>query len=55
MPEENLSSEYATSDPEVIRLVFMLNSTEHEIYPAHVCKNMPHSSCLQFKINEQDK
>ena len=24
-------------DPEVIKLFFMLNSTEYEIYPAHKC------------------
>ena len=26
-----------TSGPEVIKLFFMLNSTEHEIFPAHKC------------------
>ena len=25
--------------PEVIKLFFMFNSTEHEIYPAHKCLN----------------
>ena len=27
---------FVTTDPEVIKL-FILNSTEHEIYPAHKC------------------
>ena len=28
---------FAQPRPEVIRLVFILNSAEHEIYPAHKC------------------
>ena len=33
--------------PEVIKL-FMLNSTEHEVYPAHKCLNG--NNCWHFNI-----
>ena len=39
--------------PEVIKLFFMLNSTEHEIFPAHKCKNA--NKCWHFNIYEQKK
>ena len=31
---------------------FMLNSNEHEIYPAHTCLNV--NNCWHFNIYEQD-
>ena len=34
--------------PEVIKKIFMLNSTEHEIHPAHKCKNA--NNCWHFNI-----
>ena len=37
---------------EVIKL-FMLNSTEHEIYPAHKCLNA--NNCWHFNICQRDK
>ena len=36
------------SGPEVIKLFFMLNSAEHEIYPAHKCLNA--NNCWHFNI-----
>ena len=36
---------------EVIKPFIMLNSTEHEIHPAHKYQN----NCCHFNINEQDK
>ena len=33
---------------EVIKLFFMLNSTEHKIYPAHKCLNA--NNCWHFNI-----
>ena len=39
--------------PEVLKLFFMLNSTEHVIFPAHKCENA--SNCWHFNIYEQEK
>ena len=30
----------SSPDPEVIKKMFMLNSTEHEIYPFTICENV---------------
>ena len=46
-------SEVRTNDTnpglKVITLFFMLNSGEHEIYPAHKCQNA--NNCWHFNIN----
>ena len=34
--------------PKVVKLFFMLNSAEHEIYPAHKCENA--NNCWHFNI-----
>ena len=39
--------------PEIIKLFFMLNSTEHEIFPAHKCENA--NNCWHFNIYEKGK
>ena len=41
-PKETLSQGYKT--------IFMLNTTEHEIYPPHKCYNA--NNCCHFNINE---
>ena len=40
------------SGPEVIKM-FMLNSAEHEIFPAH--KRQNENNCWHFNIYEQEK
>ena len=34
---DNTARKFIIPDPEVIKLFFMLNSAEHEIYPANKC------------------
>ena len=39
--------------PEVIKLFFMLNSTDHELVPAHKCLNA--NDCWHLNIYEREK
>ena len=39
--------------PQGYKKKFMLNSAEHEIFPAHKCWNA--SNCQHFNIYEQEK
>ena len=35
------------------KTIFMLNSIEHEIFPAHKCKNA--NNCWHFNMYEREK